>query len=131
MEGAKLDSTRGWTKLYVDIMVPSGTDSLLLFCSMIGDGTSWFDDIRLEKSAEPVGQPLSAKQYPGTSLAFASHTVLYEDSVDLQPLIADAQVVCVDAKTTAGCYSAVTYVLQNLKDCTSAKNTIGMYHQTL
>jgi hypothetical protein len=115
-EGIRIDSSPSWTKLYVDVVVPGGTDSLLLACSLEGDGTAWFDDLRLEKSAEPIRQAVSAKQYLDTALAIISRTALYKDSVDLKTLVADAGMLCADAKTTSDCYGAITYVLQGLGD---------------
>lgn len=115
-EGTKMDGTQGWKRIYVDVIVPKGADSLSLFCSMTGDGVAWFDDIRLETSADPISQSAAAKQYLDTALAVIGRTALYKDSVDFGALYDDARLMCADAKATADCYNAIVYVLQGLGD---------------
>jgi len=47
-----LFGTRGWTPVDMRVMVPRGTDFVVLRCVLIGRGTAWFDSVAVEDAEE-------------------------------------------------------------------------------
>ncbi len=109
--------TTGWTKMWAECIVVKPTDSLLLFCSILGPGEVLFDDLRLEKLPVPkMSQSPEAKAYLDTALQIISEHALYKDSVNFNDLVATARMLAADAKKPADCYSAIQFALKGLKD---------------
>ena len=75
MEGRGLTGTTGWTRLAVALDVPAGATSVAFGALKVGDGTAWFDDLRVEivervESGGAAGDgPVSAPEPAGVAAA--------------------------------------------------------------
>jgi hypothetical protein len=116
MSRQNISETWDWQRYSADIFITAKTTKLVLGFKMSGEGTTWFDDIRLEpfKAQKPISQ--RAKGYLDTAVNIIRQNALYKDSVDWQYVEKCLPIFSEGAQTTTDCYSTIRFVLEQLGD---------------
>lgn len=63
-EQAPITGTQPWTSVERRFTVPPGTDFLTIRCVLIGTGSAWFSNLRLEEAGAPSAAKPAAKKTP-------------------------------------------------------------------
>ncbi|HEY0512772.1 MAG TPA: erythromycin esterase family protein [Thermoanaerobaculia bacterium] len=103
--------TTPWTRYEIDLDVPATAKQIVFGALLVGDGTAWFDDLRIETGGVPWAEGPAPSAAPPTAAAVAwlkGHAIPFDTAeaghgfADLQPLrklIGDAHVVALGEGT--------------------------------
>jgi C-terminal processing protease CtpA/Prc len=106
-----------WKKHSIEIFVPDNTAKVVAGGSLSANGTVWFDDLQLQAvEVKDTAKSEVAAKYLVEAYDIIRKNALRKDSVNLPAIYNDAYKIAGPAKTTAGCYDAVIFMLNGLGD---------------
>lgn len=120
MRGRPIQGTSKWTA--VEIRVPRMMDAhtMEMGVLVIGPGTAWFDDLKLDQIETSTSTSDAAANYLQAALDILEERSIHSLDANWEALREDARIAASGSQSTTDTYPAIRYVLRKLGDSHSS-----------